>query len=144
MAYLIVKCKPLGDQWECDADRTPMFICDDWKTLKLDYLFEVYRINDNNTFDLVKDYETPMSYGMALYYWDKNVDPEEVQPTIIKEWPKREREEGIPKKVRTAMHRKGVKELTNELSSCGTITWFYNNKYWVYGEYADFDYSLGY
>ena len=28
--YLIVKCKELGDQFECDADREPMFLVDDW------------------------------------------------------------------------------------------------------------------
>lgn len=147
MAYLIVKCEELDDQYECDANRTPMFICNDWVTLKLDYSFEVYRINDDNTFDLVKDYETPMEFGMALYYWNEDDDCEIVKPTIVKKWQNRTRNNSIPKKVKKILKdlkNKGV-DIDNWLQSCGYITWYdEHNNYCVYGEYADSDYSLGY
>ena len=143
MKFLIVKCTPLGDQWECDANREPMFICDDWSTLKLDYQFEAYRINDDNTFTLVKDYETPLEYGMALYSWGEG-DPEEVKPKVAKKWRGYTRNNPVPKKAVKEMSHKGVTELDDNLSNCGTITWFYGGRYWVYGEYFDSDYSLGY
>lgn len=57
MKYLIVKCVPLDDQWECDADRTPMFITDDWKRDVPDYPFEVWEIKENYTLKLIRDYE---------------------------------------------------------------------------------------
>ena len=60
MKYLIVKCKPLNDQWESDAHRTPMFLVDDWKqwaqTRKSKFYFEVYEIR-GNSLKLVKDWE---------------------------------------------------------------------------------------
>ena len=144
MSFLIVKCEPLNDQWECDAHREPMFICDDWHSLKLNYQFEVYQIDSDNTFTLVKDYETPMEFGMALYYWDAKADPETVKPKVVKKWLRCTRDNDIPKKVIQEMSRKGVKELDNELPYCGTITWLYGGRYWVYGEYFDSEYSLGY
>lgn len=57
MKYLIVKCVPLDDQWECDADRSPMFITDDWKRDVPDYAFEVWEIKENYTLELIRDYE---------------------------------------------------------------------------------------
>jgi hypothetical protein len=61
MKFLIVKCKPLNDQWECDADREPMFVCDDWHGLKLNYPFEVYGIGDGGVLTYVRDYEGDVS-----------------------------------------------------------------------------------
>ena len=57
MKCLIVKCVPLNDQWECDADRIPMFITDDWKRDAPDYTFEVWEIKENYTLELIRDYE---------------------------------------------------------------------------------------
>jgi hypothetical protein len=121
-----------------------MFICDDWSTLKLDYLFEAYRINDDNTFTLVKNYDTPLEFGMALYSWDKKSDPEEVKPKVAKKWRGYTRDNPVPKKAVKEMSHKGVTELDDDLSNGGTITWFCDGRYWVYGEYFDSSYSLGY
>lgn len=56
MKYLVMKCNELSDQWECDADRTPVCITEDkrkyWKMG-----FEIYKINKDNTFTLIKKYE---------------------------------------------------------------------------------------
>lgn len=62
MKYLIMSCVELGDQWECDADRTPITMCDDWKSWyaknkkKIDYCFEVYEFNGEE-FLLIKNYD---------------------------------------------------------------------------------------
>ena len=142
MAYLIVKCEALGDQYECDANRTPMFMCDSWENLRLPYAFDVYELQKNNTFKLVKDYETPMEWGMALYYWNKDADCEDVKPTVIKKWIRRTRRECVPKKVKQTMLNGS--EIDDSLKGCGTISWFKDHKYYVYGEYQDNFYSVGY
>lgn len=56
MKYLIIKCIPLNDDWECDANRTPMFSTNNWKNLKLEYLFEVWEQTPNG-YKLIKNYE---------------------------------------------------------------------------------------
>ena len=59
MKYLIVKCEPLYDQYECDCDRTPLYMTDDWQQEK-DYRFEVYELKPNNTFECIKDWDEPI------------------------------------------------------------------------------------
>ena len=55
--YLIIKCDELGDQWECDAYRTPLGITNDislWKDLRG---YDIYKIKSNGKLEMVKDYE---------------------------------------------------------------------------------------
>ena len=59
--YLIVRCVTLGDQYECDADRTPITMVEDWekwaKETDVDYRFEVYELLPNGEFELIRHYE---------------------------------------------------------------------------------------
>ena len=41
--YLIVKCVPLDDQWECDYDRTPICVTNDYSKYEHEE-YEVYAI----------------------------------------------------------------------------------------------------
>ena len=69
MKYLIIKCDELGDQWECDANRTPICITDDYS--KYGYGYEVYELLTDNTFKLIKNYEDTIEEGFAIYeYFD--------------------------------------------------------------------------
>lgn len=69
--YLIVKCEELFDQYECDANREPIFLVDDWEKWywenRPDYKFEVYKFEDDKECTFEKSYDTPMERGMALY-----------------------------------------------------------------------------
>ena len=56
MKYLIVKCEELNDQWECDAYRTPVYICDKIPNKYKGYGYEHYEIHPNGSLKLVKDY----------------------------------------------------------------------------------------
>ena len=75
MKYVIIKCEPLGDQWECDADRTPICVVDDYEEYKK-YGYEVYEINPDNSLKCIQEYEdydddTPMiedMYDMVMDY----------------------------------------------------------------------------
>lgn len=53
--YLIVKCEELGDQWECDADRTPICITSNYHPYnRIGY--EFWKILPNGECELVKYY----------------------------------------------------------------------------------------
>lgn len=64
--FLVVKCNPLSDQYECDADRKPRFITDDWERdcAELEYDFEVYPITENGRIG-----EALFNYDEYLFNW---------------------------------------------------------------------------
>lgn len=54
--FLIIKCNELSDQYECDADRDPVCITDNFN--KYNHRgYEIYGICENGTFILLKSYE---------------------------------------------------------------------------------------
>jgi hypothetical protein len=149
MTYLIMKCEELGDQWECDASRIPITLTKDWKKWveehNPDYRYEVYQCDDEGDFMLIKNYDTPIEKGMALYYWDMSDNCEEVPPHIVVKFPMHTRHLPVPEIVKDEMSKvDDQEEVENWLTNCGHITWYNENKYYVYGEYEDNFYTLGY
>ena len=78
--YLIVKFEVCSDQNECDGNRVPMFMTDDWdRDRPEDYDFEVYKLEDDRTFRFIGgsnlgNYDAEQllpakSEGMALTVW---------------------------------------------------------------------------
>lgn len=66
--YLLMKCVELDDQYECDADRTPVGLfetIEEINELKKDYLYEIYEINGTNV-ELMKEYDEAEEEGIAL------------------------------------------------------------------------------
>ena len=61
MKYLIVKYEPLNDGWECDANRIPITMVDDWRQWEKDskpqYDYEVYKLSEDNIFECLKEWE---------------------------------------------------------------------------------------
>ena len=58
--YLIVKCDPLSDQYECDANRTPLFICNETEAIEKyadKFGYEIYFIQNDRNLELIKEYE---------------------------------------------------------------------------------------
>lgn len=158
--YLIVKCEELSDQYECDADREPMFLVDDWEDWfnknHPTYQFEVYKFVDDEEAELVKQYVDSMNEGMALYYWDNDeVDHEDVAPTVIARYKDYGRHSTVPEEV-WKVFRQGAywsdgdefteKDFKKDLKNCGYVSWVDKEyeKYWVYGHYEDGRYDLGY
>lgn len=154
--YLIMKCSPLMDAYECDADREPMTITDDWKKWYennlIDYDFEVYEYDEESKeFNLIKEYDAPMREGMALYYWENDEDTVTCPPIIIKEFSNRTRDDEVPQIVYDTINRDGAwgyyghEGPNDDLITSGHINWYdKNHRYYVYGEYTDNHYSLGY
>ena len=135
MKYLIIECDELGDQCECDANRIPITMTDDWEKwyekTKPDYYFEVYEFK-NNEFVLVKDYETPMEQGMAFVTYE-NYDDEEC--VIIERFPNVDRDKPMPK----ALRKRALKgeDFDDSLRNCGYVSWFEKGKFYAYTEYYD-------
>lgn len=57
MKYLIVKCEPLNDAWECDANRTPICITDNLSKYQGKWGYEIYKILPNGYLNLIQDWE---------------------------------------------------------------------------------------
>ena len=153
--YLIMKCDELNDQFECDADRTPITLTEDWQKWfteeRPDYCFEVHEFKDGK-FECVKDYTEPMERGMALYYWTKEQMYSSAvgKPTVVQRWKDADRGTPIPKRVRKIPKYNDWTEalMTNEeaersLDCRGAIGWTADNgDWWVYGEYFDQWYNM--
>ena len=56
---LVVHCKPLNDQWECDCERTPSMIVDRTMARKYyhKYGYEWYAIKPSGALHLIKGWE---------------------------------------------------------------------------------------
>ena len=136
MKFLIVQCEELGDQWECDVNRTPRYITDDWKTnYPIDYPFEVYEILDNGQIgNRIKDYEDGMSLGMVFGYWKYYDNTEEFH--AIKYFPNAQRSDECPKDIYKKL--KSLDCFDNSLTNCGYISGEKSeNEIYIYGEYID-------
>lgn len=134
MRYLIMKCDVLDDQYECDADRTPVTMTNDWlayyRTHDIDYQFEVWELKEDNSFECVKEYDESVEFGMVLGYIDHNQ-----KNNIILRFPNLTRNDIIPMGI---MERaQAGKCFENTLNSCGTITWEEDNNMYFYAEYED-------
>lgn len=135
MKYLIIKCDELGDQYECDANRTPITMTDNWmewyEKTSPDYYFEVYEFKDNK-FILVKNYETSMEQGMAFVMFDND---DEDKFTIIERFPNFDRNKPMPKTLR----KRALKgeEFDDSLRNCGYVSWFEKDTLYAYTEYYD-------
>lgn len=55
MKYLIVECIPLNDQYECEADRIPLRVVDDYSDYQR-YGYDIHRILPDGTFECIQDY----------------------------------------------------------------------------------------
>ena len=146
MKYLIVKCDELGDQFECDADRTPMFMTDDWvNNYPKDYRFEVWKLLENGTFKCIKSYEDSMEKGMFFGYivpgGDYFDNPDDL--VVLKKFPNKTKNEKCPKDIMKTL--KSKKYFEDCLKDSGYITGFNDDEnFYIYGTYSDNTYSVGY
>ena len=79
--YLIVECVELGDQWECDADRTPICVVDDYSKYS-DGGYDIYKINFDGSLTLIQDYTKCKPY-FAVCRWDDPDSLEEKDPDFV-------------------------------------------------------------
>lgn len=146
--YLIVKCVELSDQWECDAKRIPITMTDDWQSWATNNhdmrgSYEVYELK-NNQFVRIKEYDDFFEQGMALYYWTKDQDPETDVPIVLKKFPNFTTKTPVNKEVIQFMKKLDGYD-GKEFKKFGTITGTDENENaYVYGEYYDKNFDIGY
>lgn len=143
MKYLIVKCRELGDQYECDADRTPVCLTDDFK--KYDrYEYEIYEITSENTFKLIKEYGTSSNKGMAVYKWynedDDKGEPDEIM-VMDKNYTREDYTKSKIKQIKSDYHFKdSVNKIYTDIKCSGSHGEEINDEWVVIGEYIEGDY----
>lgn len=69
--YLVMKCRELDDQYECDVERFPICITDNWEAFNGMFPMEVYEIEENgNIGKRIREWDDPANAekGMVLEY----------------------------------------------------------------------------
>ena len=66
MQYLIVKCTCLNDQWECDADRQPICITENYSYYD-EFGYEIYEIDKEGNLKLTREWEEPTPIKSKKY-----------------------------------------------------------------------------
>lgn len=137
MKYLIVKCEELDDQWECDANRKPITMTDNWQEWYIDnipdYYFEVYEYNEKeNTFSCIKNYDVPVENGMCFAYYPNSNDD---TPTGLRYFPSLTRYDAVP----TDIMERALQgdDFDDWLKNCGYISWYEDDILYCYTEYED-------
>lgn len=148
MKYLVVKCEELSDQYECDANRTPFCLTDDYSSFGVGY--EVYEILPNNKFKLIKDYEDCLEKGIAIYYWkgSSSCDGNGCPDKTLKKFKNETHDDFSKSRIKKIKTQYGFKESIEEIYSdvryCGSHGEEINNKWIVIGEYRDNIFSCGF
>ena len=148
MKYLVVECRELGDQWECDADRTPILVTDDYSDYN-SYGYEIYQIEPDGKLKLIREYDSVTDEGFCYCFYDKE-DVEEGYPTKVEKFKKKFTRDTITnsqvKKWKSAYKLKGtVEEIISSIHCSGDYSEeTEDGGLKVIGEYLDDNYPLGY
>lgn len=139
-SYLIVKCEPLENQYECDATRTPLYITEDWRNNAPECKFEVYEINENGCIgELIKEWDDPayVEKGMVLGYW--SADGEFI---VEKKFINRKPADGIPAEIKIYLQSLG-EYYDDDWEEYNSVCAYdcYDNEY-VYGEFEGDEYPI--
>ena len=141
MKYLIVECTELNDQWECDADRRPICLTNDYSNYGRGY--EVYEVKDNGTLNLIKDYSITNAEGIAVVEYSLDID--DMEGTVLKKYPNKTRDDISWAMV--LLDSYGFEDIDGAIwdyklsGECGEEI---NGKWLVIGEYEDDKLPLGY
>lgn len=145
--YLIIECDELHDQWECDANRTPICLTNDYSEYnKRGY--EIYEINANGTLKQIRDYNSITETWVCVYLWNDSEKVEEESPDTIIKIKKGDRHnitKSLIKKIKQQYHfSESINEIEIDINCSGSHAEEINNKWVVFGEVFDDFYSYGY
>ena len=122
--YLVVRCEELGDQYECDANRVPVCLTEDYdKYNKRGY--EIYKVLPDNTFELVREYDTITKEDMvvAIWYNEDNCDNDPDEIIHICDGDRDAVTTSMIKTIKKKYHfHETIKDIKHDISSCGAHT----------------------
>lgn len=137
--YLIIQCKELSDQYECDANKTPIKITNDCS--KYGNGYEVWEILENGNLKKIKEYGTILEEGFAIYFWGFNED----EPCVVEKFKNLTRKNITKSMIKNIKKQYGFVEPTedifDELQSSGHHAEMVNKRFLFFGEYSDNNYS---
>lgn len=144
--YLIIKCETLDDQWECDANRTPLCMVNDYSKYGLGY--EVWERKTDGSFERIKDYDEALEEGFALYSWEEDEETVECEP-IVKykkaNWTRNDVTKAFVKKLKQEVgFHETVNDIFRDIVNCGSHGEIINKRWVVFGEYTDSHFTCGY
>ena len=147
MKYLIVECHKLGDQWECDADRTPICITENPSEYGVGY--EVWKILSDGTLEKIRGYDKALEEGMALYSWKNEEEViEGTSPNVMIKYPNKDRDsfaDNFFKRLKIrAGFKENVKSIIEDVRYCGSHGEVIGDEWVVFGKYRDSHYDIGY
>lgn len=149
--YLVVKCDELGDQWECDADRQPICLVEDYG--KYDVMgYEIYEIQEDGTFELIRHYNDVERELICVYWWEDAEDKfervEKWKPDkldVIIEGTREDVTLDLIKKIKIKYHfADTVEEIERDIQCSGNHSEMINNEWVVFGETFDEFYPKGF
>lgn len=146
MKYLVIECIELCDQYECDAERTPICVTDDYSPYnKRGY--EIYRIEENGNLTKIRNYDETSDYYIGYFEWNDKDDPCDIDPLKVVRLKDGDRDDislsNIKMWKKLFHFSESIDEIKEELHNCGAFGTLIGNKWCVIGEANDEDYSTG-
>lgn len=142
--YLVIECEELDDQYECDANRSPVCLTNDID--QYGYGYEVYEIAQDGKLKLIKDYYKGTEEGMAIVVYDLNED-EDIIDIPRKFRNKSKKDFDTPEKIAEIAQICGFTEnlqnIAYEIETCGEYGEIVGGTWVVFGNYIDNIYPRG-
>lgn len=146
MKYLIVKCEPLNDPYECDVNRTPLCMTDDPSQYGFGY--EVWEAQEDGTLVRIKEYDIANYSGMALYFWRNDADEEDA-PEVLAKFPDMTHKEVSAEVIANVIcmanfTEADAEQILDEIHRVGTYGEEGDDCWMVFGGYEDDHFDCGY
>lgn len=148
MKYLVIECVELGDQWECDANRTPICVTDDYKNYNKQG-YEIYEILEDGKLKKIRDYNEVAEKYLCFCVWPLDEDPygKNVKPLKVEKI--REYDKPLSKKEIERLKKKygfkeSSKDIAYDLKSSSEHGEEANDGWYVIGVAYDDEYPKGY
>lgn len=145
MKYLVIECNELGDQYECDADRVPICVLDDYSDYnKMGY--EIYEIHDDGSLTKIREYEdvndTYISY--CEYNADDDFPDMPLKIVRLKDGDRNAVNKSDIRLWKSRFHfSESISDITVDFESCGEHGEMVNGKWCVIGVTYDENYPRG-
>lgn len=146
--YLVIECNELGDQWECDADRKPVCLVEDYSQYnKRGY--EIYEIKTDGTLKIIREYDDITNERICVYWWNSENKVEECplpdKIIKIKDGDRDNVTKSLIKKIKQKYKfADTIEEIEGDISCSGNHAELIDNKWIVFGEAFDDWYPYGY
>lgn len=145
--YLVIKCEELGDQWECDADRKPVCVVNDYSQYNK-HGYEIYEIKTDGTLKIIREYDDITNERVCVYWWNDENKVSKYFPDEIIEIQNGDRDsvtKSLIKKIKQKYKfADTIKEIERDISCSGNHAELIDNKWVVFGETFDDWYPCGY